>query len=421
MIFLWSTQKGSSMKQFLKVFQFEFKQYLKNKMFVGITLFIVLVSAVTTFVPVLISNLELDSDKSEKPREVMLLKVFDEEKSEVYQKTFTKMFEDYEIKLTDEDDAFIKEQIQSDKAECAFVLTGLDSYTYYVKNYAITDFKTSTVEDFLVDLQRYKLMKNSGMSEDEAKAVLTAEVEEKIEDLGKNQSDTILYTYIMIFALYMLILSCGQMVASSVANEKSSRAMEVLITSAKPNSLIFGKVFASCLAGFLQLSVIFGSSMLLYQINEIGLEKIAVIRSIFDIPIDLFVYLLVFFFLGFLIYAFIYSAIGSTVSRLEDISAATMPVTYFFMFAVIAILISMFSVENTLLKVLSFIPFTSPMAMFTRIAMTSVPWYEIAISLAILVVSVVGIGMLSAKIYKVGVLLYGVPPKISTIIKAMKK
>jgi ABC-2 type transport system permease protein len=73
------------------------------------------------------------------------------------------------------------------------------------------------------------------------------------------------------------------------------------------------------------------------------------------------------------------------------------------------------------MTVCSYIPFTSPMAMFTRIAMSTVAWYEIAISIGILVASTVGIGVLSAKIYRMGVLLYGTPPKISVILKAALK
>ena len=69
----------------------------------------------------------------------------------------------------------------------------------------------------------------------------------------------------------------------------------------------------------------------------------------------------------------------------------------------------------------SYIPFTSPMAMFTRICMSTVAWYEIAISIAILIGSTVGIGVLSAKIYRVGVLMYGTSPKIGNIIKAVWK
>jgi ABC-2 type transport system permease protein len=131
----------------------------------------------------------------------------------------------------------------------------------------------------------------------------------------------------------------------------------------------------------------------------------------------------VFFILGFLIYAFLYGAIGSTVSKLEDINTAVMPITYLFIVAFIVVVFSVSSgeIDNAAMLVCSYIPFTSPMAMFTRICMSTVAWYEIAISIAVLVGSTVGIGILSAKIYRVGVLLYGTPPKLGTILKTVLK
>lgn len=89
-----------------------------------------------------------------------------------------------------------------------------------------------------------------------------------VTSLGKNQADNFFYTYVMIFALYMVIMLYGQMVATNVATEKSSRAMEVLITSARPTSMMFGKVLASCLAGFIQIAAVFGSALVLYHINR---------------------------------------------------------------------------------------------------------------------------------------------------------
>ena len=77
------------------------------------------------------------------------------------------------------------------------------------------------------------------------------------------------------------------------------------------------------------------------------------------------------------------------------------------------------TVDNLLMKICSYIPFTSPMAMFTRVAMSTVPWHEIAISIGILAGTTVGIGFLAAKIYRTGVLLYGTAPKIGAIIKAV--
>ena len=131
--------------------------------------------------------------------------------------------------------------------------------------------------------------------------------------------------------------------------------------------------------------------------------------------------MLIFFVLGFLIYAFLFGAIGSTATKLEDINTSVMPITLLFVFGFLVVMTAMSSgeVDTTLMKICSYVPFTSPMAMFTRIAMSTVAWYEILISILILVGSVVGIGVLSARIYRVGVLLYGTPPKLTKILKTV--
>ena len=100
-----------------------------------------------------------------------------------------------------------------------------------------------------------------------------------------------------------------------------------------------------------------------------------------------------------------------------------MPITMLFVIAFVVVMTSMSSgnVDTPLMVACSYIPFTSPMSMFTRIAMSTVPWYEIAISIAILIGSTVGVGVLSAKIYRVGVLMYGTPPKLGSILKAVWK
>jgi ABC-2 type transport system permease protein len=226
----------------------------------------------------------------------------------------------------------------------------------------------------------------------------------------------------MIFALYMVILLYGQMVATNVANEKSSRAMELLITSAKPTSMMFGKVIASCMAGLLQLIAIFGTSFVCFNANKSFWDENGVVASLFDMPLHLLIFMLVFFVLGFVIYAFLFGAVGSTVSKLEDINTAVQPITLLFIAAFMVVMFSLASnkIDTPLMIICSYIPLTSPMAMFTRIAMSVVPWYEIAVSLTILVVSLIGVGVLSARIYRVGVLLYGTPPKPRALLQAIR-
>ena len=416
------------MKQFGKILKFELKGYLQNKVFVGFTIFLVVLIAIVMFIPNII--MAFDSEEGGEvttpgtPTDLptMLVYAEDERLASDVKDFFSATFIDYNVKVAEGSVEDLKDEILSGGAECAFVMNGASSYTYYVNNLSMYDMNTEIANTVLQEVYRYQQMLDNNIPPELASEILSVQIESNTETLGKDQMQNFFYTYIMIFALYMVILLYGQMVATNVATEKSSRAMEVLITSAKPTSMMFGKVLASCIAGFSQLVIIFGTAILLYNVNKEALSN-PLIASIFDIPIELFIYLIVFFVLGFLIYAFMFGAIGSTASKLEDINTSVMPITFLFIFAFMVVMFSMSSgsVDNPAMIVCSYIPFTSPMAMFTRICMSTVPWYEIAISIAILVGSTVGIGVLSAKIYRVGVLLYGTPPKIGTILKTVFK
>lgn len=413
------------MKQFGKIFKFEFMGYLRNKIFVGITVFFMIAIAVSMFIPNLIALFSSDAPEGgegsvEAELPIMLIASEEEGLADVVAPFFAASFADYKTEVSSESLDSIKAKVESGEVECAIVLESFSSYTYYVGNLSMYDMNTEIASATLKNVYQLNLLYQLGLSPEEALAVLSAGVESKTEALGKNQMDNFFYTYIMIFALYMVILLYGQMVATNVATEKSSRAMEVLVTTAKPTSMMFGKVLASCLAGFLQLVLIFGSAILFYNLNSAQLQN-PIISSIFDIPIALFLFMIVFFILGFLIYAFLFGAIGSTASKLEDINTSVMPITFLFVIGFMVVVFSMSSgsVDNLAMKICSYVPFTSPMAMFTRIAMSTVAWYEILISILILVGSVVGIGVLSARIYRVGVLLYGTPPKLTKILKTV--
>ncbi len=412
------------MKQFGKILKFELKNYAKNKAFVGVTIFLMVVIAIVMFFPRITALFESgDTSNTTADLSVMLVKADDATQADLVKETFASSFTDYDVQITDAEISVIKDKITSGDVECAFVMNGATSFTYYVDNLSMYDMNLDIATGVLQQIYQMNAMIGGGMSAEDAAGVMSIQIDAEVESLGKDQMQNFFYTYIMIFALYMVILLYGQMVAMSVATEKSSRAMELLITSAKPINMMFGKVLAACMAGLVQLVAIFGSALVFYNVNKSYWGDNGIIDSIFNIPPELFVYMLVFFLLGFLIYAFLYGAISSTVSKLEDINTAVQPVTFLFLFGFMVVIFSMTSgsVDNVLMKVCSYIPFTSPMAMFTRIAMSTVPWYEIAISIGILVASTFGIGILSAKIYRVGVLMYGTSPKIGNIIKAVWK
>lgn len=425
------------MKQFGKILKFELKYYLKNKVFVGVTVFLVLLIAAVMFFPRItamfeedntvdvgdVGDVEIGEEQNQEDLPVMLIKAEEAELAEMVRETFAAAFNGYNVQITDSAIDDVKSTITAGEAECAFVLTSPIEYIYYVNNLSMYDSNAAMADEMLRHLYQTNALVQSGLTAEEAGDIMNIFVSGSVESLGKDQMENFFYTYIMIFALYMVILLYGQMVATNVATEKSSRAMEVLITSAKPTSMMFGKVIASCLAGLIQLVAVFGSALVFYNLNKSYWGDNMIIDSIFNIPTELFVYMLVFFILGFLIYAFMFGAVGSTASKLEDINTSVMPITLLFIIAFIVVVTSMSSgnIDNTLMTVCSYIPFTSPMAMFTRICMSTVPLYEILISIAILIGSTVGIGVISAKIYRVGVLMYGTTPKLGAILKAVWK
>lgn len=408
------------MKQFGKILKFELKGYLKNKIFVGSTIFLVVVLAIVMFIPNIKAAFQTDG-KKEKP--IMIVYAEDETLSGLVKEYFSDAFPAYNVTVSDGTIDDIKNRIVSGDAECAFVMNNASSYTYYVNNLSMSDYNTSVADAALREAYKANAMIKHGLTPEQVGEIMSVQIVSETNTLGKNQAQNFFYTYIMIFVLYTVIMLYGQLVATNVASEKSSRAMEVLITSAKPTSMMFGKVLASCLAGFAQLIAVFGSALLLYSINKSAWNDNMIISSLFNIPVDLFVYMMVFFVLGFLVYAFLYAAIGSTVSKLEDINTSVLPITFLFIIAFMIVVFAMAggNVDTTLMKICSYIPFISPMAMFTRICMSTVAWYEIAISIAVLIGSTVGIGFLSAKIYRVGVLLYGNKPKIGSILKEIWK
>ena len=390
------------MKQFWKILKFEMKNYLTNKVFVGITGFLMAVIVVVMFFPQISGFFRNgDSDKVTE-KKVMLLVT----ENDAVRAAFAEAFPKYDVRLFEGD---VSSEITSGNAECAFVMDGLTNYTYYVNNLSMYDMNTEIADELLQGIYRMSVLVGTGMSIEEAGAVLGATITHETQTLGKDQMQNYFYTYIMIMALYMVILIYGQMVATNVATEKSSRAMELLITSAKPVSMMFGKVISSCIAGLVQLVAVFGTAFACFQINKSHWESNPIVASMFDIPLDLLVYMLIFFVLGFFVYAFLFGAVGSTASKLEDINTSVMPITFLFVIGFMVVVFSMSAgtVDTLLMKICSFVPFTSPMAMFTRIAMSTVPFWQILVSIAILIASAVGVGVISAKIYRIGVLLYG--------------
>ena len=237
--------------------------------------------------------------------------------------------------------------------------------------------------------------------------------------LGKDSAMNYWYTYALIFILYFLIIFYGQMIAVSVTTEKSNRAIEILVTSVDSNSLIFGKVLAGAIGGIVQAGVILGSALVSYHAfaDAWGHQ----LDFLFQIPAVVWAAFLVFGLMGYLLYAFIFGMVGALVSKTEDISKSSSTVMIIYMASFFVAIYGMMMPDTMLVKVASFIPFTSSNGMLLRIALGTVAPWEIMISAVLLGGSCILVGVLAAKIFRFGTLMYGNPIKLSTAIKKIRE
>lgn len=410
------------MKQFKTIFSFEYLGYFKNKVLIGLTVFIVAAMGILLFSPRIThkdSGVDIDSMVSYAGK-IAVKSECGADASVIAQRIKDELG-DAETEITDKDTDALRQAVDSEQYDAAVIVTDPLHYIYIVRNVSLTDMTAASVDEALLSLYRENALKKAGLSDEQIEDVFSDSVQVSSEIIGNDNTQSFFYTYILMIMLYMAVIIYGQFVAQSVALEKSSRAMELLITSAKPVNLMFGKILGAGAAGLTQLAVILGSAVGFYALNKSYWQDNMLIGSVFGMPARLIAYTAVFFVLGFLLYAFMYGALASLASKLEDVNTLTLPVTFLMIATFMVTMFAMTSnADSTAVRIASFIPFSSPMAMFTRIAMGSVSSAEIAISIALLILTTVVIGCIAAAIYRVGVLMYGKPPRLNELFRALE-
>lgn len=415
-------------RQFFIVMRFEFMNYLKNKVYVGITLAVVVLLALGLSLPALIDGIKstgIGLPDQKEPQIEDTLYVIDRTGLAPDAAWFVQLMPDQLWQTAvPEQQQDLKLQVDEQTAGGLLIIESPDQFTWVVRRMGITSgMIPSTIQQALGQYFRAQYLAEQGLDPAVIDAALqepVLNVVETVEEAGKSMEQTYYYTYLLVFLLYMTVMMYGQLVATSVASEKSNRAMELLITSARPMNLMFGKVIGSGLAGLAQISMMLLTAGVFYKINEAHLEEIDIVRSVFNMPPQLILYTILFYITGYFVYAFLYGALGSLASRTEDINTSSMPIMLVFMTAFFVAIFGMIVPESTWLTVMSFIPFLSPMSMFVRIAMTDVPAWQIIVSVALMFATIWATGWLAAKIYRIGILMYGKPPKLSELSKMLR-
>lgn len=410
------------MKQFLAVFKFEYLNFIKNKIFIFLTVAVAVIITVVAFYPRFSSStdISLDFGKQETPSLLVIDKASVVGLEEIIKSTL----KDVDITFTtDGDENSAKNSVENKEYTSAVVITSPLEYTYIVENLGLYDTTEQNINNILLSHYKTIALQGYGLSMEEIVDFSTITVKSNSLIVGQDQTQNFMHAYILMMVLYITVLVYGQIVAQSVATEKSSRAMELLITSADPKNLIFGKVLGTGFAGLTQMAVILVWGILCVAINKDYLIDSNMFSMFTGFSASMIIYTIVFFLLGFLLYAFLLGAMGSMASKLEDVGTLTMPVMIFLIigFVVTISFMSSGNIDSSIVKFLSYFPFTAPMAMFARIAMGTATNIQAIISIVVLIISIVGVGYLAVAIYRIGILMYGKPPKFNEIVRALKK
>ncbi|HKK11985.1 MAG TPA: ABC transporter permease [Flavobacteriaceae bacterium] len=286
-----------------------------------------------------------------------------------------------------------------------------------------------------VDLNKIKMSKTNVSI---AQETFTGETSSKIDNILK-----LSFGGISGYLLFMFIIIYGNMIMRSVIEEKTSRIIEVIISSVKPIQLMMGKIIGTSLAGITQfvvwtilggvalviLNSIFGISfssqpeMMQQAAQHAGNsnEVQMVIEAFYNLPIaNLIVAFMCFFLGGYLLYSSLYAAIGAAVDNETDTQQFVMPIL---MPLILAVYVGVFTViedpHGTVSTVFSFIPFTSPVVMLMRIPF-GVPMWQQLLSLGLLIGTFMFTVWFAAKIYRVGILMYGKKPTYKELFKWLK-
>ncbi len=330
-------------------------------------------------------------------------------------------------------------------------LRNLDSSQLIVKNsFSLTT--KSSLNTFIKAQATKILLQNKGITQatiDSSEALGNIFMVEQNENGETQQSSTEIKSAIglvMSFVIYMFIFIYGSMVMRSAMEEKTNRIVEVIVSSVKPFELMLGKILGVALVGLTQflawillsITLIMGIGQYFkmavensknlpntggkQEVIQTAMEQSNFMESISQLPYAQIITVFILFFLGgYLLYSSVFAAIGSAVNQETDVQQFMFPVSMPLIFGIIIAQSVVFQSPNgELAKIFSMIPFTSPILMCVR-APFGVSWTEIFTSAIILYTTFLLMVWLSAKIYRIGILMYGKKPSWKDFAKWIRQ
>lgn len=409
------------MRNFKIIFNFELKNILNSKSFKVATAIILLVILSLTFAP---RFMGADSEEIEAiiPQgEEELIEEVDWPKED-YGIYLDKSLSVKDFSFMDKFTVYdsleeLKAKVEDESIRFGLYLESLEAMKVFTNDLSTEDI-SFLVENEMNMLRKEAFAKENKIGMEKLEEYDGISMTKEYEKFGKDG----LSGYIMAFAglmiIYFLIIFYGSNVATSVAREKNDRTMELLITNTSPDSLIWGKVLANSLVSIGNIILMILVAYLGFSINKAYYPSGLISLLVDNINISQVAVYLSYGILGTILYYFLFASVGALVNKVEEVSGAVGPITFLIVIAFLITNTGMNMPASNMMRIASLFPFSSPMAMFVRYALTSVAGGEVILGLGILALTTLLMARLAIKIYRMGTLNYG--NKMS-FIKAIKK
>ncbi len=417
------------------VFGYTFREHLKKRSFIISTAILLLLTVALMLVPAAITH--FSGDSTPEPGQPSQPTQQEEPEGTLYvadqeallgdaAASLSAALPDYRVEAVGPEriEPLSKEIAENDKAYLLVLSTGQNDVIqleYFYKTMGSGP-SPDTLSAIVKGLYDGRLLTEAGVPQP-VMDKLAMPVSLVSNEMGKGFLQSTVFSFVVMLLLFFAIYFYGYWIAMSVASEKTSRVMEMLLTSTKPSSIIIGKTLAMGALGLCQLLSLMVVGFVTFSLAFPA--DFTVLGQSLDLsmitPYSVFVVLL-YFVLGYLLYAAINAVAGATVSKAEDVNSALTPISmislaaFYFGYMTAAI-----PGGGKLSVIASLVPFSAPFSMPGRVMASDVPVWQLLVSVALLIVLIVLLAALSIRLYSSAVLHYGKRLKISELMKMSGK
>lgn len=404
------------MKDIITVMKFTIKDMIKRKSFIISTLIILLLIVIGFNIPNILKAIK-GEESGDKLWIVDNQDIFEGNLEVLKQADL-----DYEIQIGQASFEEIKEKIEKEEIESAVLIEKQDNrikIRYIVKNTTMMEKVPEALVNSLNTLYSNLQINKLGLTQEQLQSI-TPDFEFSLEQTEEEKATgNVFIMMLMSIVLFYAIYFCAYQVSSSITTEKTSKIMETLVTSTTPRTIVLGKTIGIGIVGLVQMILVVGTAIISSK-AFLDPELLNSALDMSNITPYLGIITIIYFILGYFTYALLYALTGSTVSKPEDIQSANGPIA---ILAVVGFYLSYFTMMNPTSDLNLFaamFPISSPFCMPFRIMMGLAGGAEVAISIAILIVTILLIAKVAIKIYSNAILNYGTKMGIKDIIKMYK-